>query len=561
MLAEVRATTDPIERADGLIAILDGLDPPESEAVLSEALEAARLVSSETAWNHPMERLVPHLAAAGRTSDALKAADAIDHQGRWASTLESVVRILAAKGRMDDAIRVAGALGAAERRATLMRRDPYRGAATRRDRASLEEERWWLRLRDPALADYHKPSRGASATYGDQLVRPVASLIPRTGSALAAIAPLLGASDGGAALRTAYVAQQVALEPWLTRRSVATIAASLAGSLGAVDAVAVASKIDDTVVRSEALEAMARRMAALGRSAEAIAVARAVRDEWGRCELLAAVARELTVAGRPDDAMEAALAIEDELERLDTLSSIASSLRPRDIDRALRALAEVASGWRRDGALAALAARAAELDDGETALSAVRQLADDWVRAGALESVADRLDATTIVSAIELARSLSDRTGHDLALAATASRAASLGQGDEALASARAITDAGCRAEALTAIAPSLGATADQSQALSEAIEAAMSLADPARAAVLAAIAACAAQIGHSDENQAAVRWIGEEWWRERARRVPFAEAMAGDLWTISPRRALGGPWRRGCCPAGEAVGDAAPVP
>ena len=398
-----------------------------------------------------------------------------------------------------------------------MRRDPYRGAATRRDRASLEEERWWLRLRDPALADYHKPSRGASATYGDQLVRPVASLIPRTGSALAAIAPLLGASDGGAALRTAYVAQQVALEPWLTRRSVATIAASLAGSLGAVDAVAVASKIDDTVVRSEALEAMARRMAALGRSAEAIAVARAVRDEWGRCELLAAVARELTVAGRPDDAMEAALAIEDELERLDTLSSIASSLRPRDIDRALRRLAEVASGWRRDGALAALAARAAELDDGETALSAVRQLADDWVRAGALESVADRLDATTIVSAIELARSLSDRTGHDLALAATASRAASLGQGDEALASARAITDAGCRAEALTAIAPSLGATADQSQALSEAIEAAMSLADPAHAAVLAAIAACAAQIGHSDENQAAVRWIGEEWWRERA--------------------------------------------
>ena len=58
-----------------------------------------------------MERLVPHLAAAGRTSDALKAADAIDHQGRWASTLESVVRILAAKGRMDDAIRVAGAVG------------------------------------------------------------------------------------------------------------------------------------------------------------------------------------------------------------------------------------------------------------------------------------------------------------------------------------------------------------------------------------------------------------------------------------------------------------------
>ena len=107
------------------------------------------------------------------------------------------------------------------------------------------------------------------------------------------------------------------------------------------EALEAARAFGDERARSEALAALAPRLAELGHPAEALEAARAIESEWSRSRALAALAPHLT---EPllREALEAARVIGNWGARSEALAALAPHLGPTERDRALREALEAA---------------------------------------------------------------------------------------------------------------------------------------------------------------------------------------------------------------------------
>ena len=90
---------------------------------------------------------------------------------------------------------------------------------------------------------------------------------------------------------------------------------------------------------------------------KALEAARAIGDEWDRSQALAALAPRLAELGHPAEALEAARAIGDEWDRSEALTALAPHLTEPWLREALEAARAIRYEGSRSRALAALAPR------------------------------------------------------------------------------------------------------------------------------------------------------------------------------------------------------------
>ena len=574
---DVARTIDREEyRAEALAALASHLtEPSEREQALREALDVARMV------DHPIDlkmqydgnraealaALAPHLTEP-LLREALDVARTIDREEYRAEALAALASHLTEPSEREQALREA--LDVARR----IDREEYRAEAlaalashltepSEREQAlhealdaavrAISEDGYRYempRILAPHLAELGRPAEALDAVraicggYGDW-VKILEALAPR----LAELGHQAEALDAVRAISHDYVYYEyyqekalAALVPHLTEPRLTEV-------------LALAISEDRQWSWSEALAALAPRLAELGHPVEALEAARAIGYEGDRSQALAALAPHLT---EPllREALEAARAIGDEENRSEVLAALASSLAPTERDQALREALEAARAIGYEGdrsqALAALAPHLTEpllrealeaaraIGDEENrsevlaalasslapterdqalreALEAARAIGYEEIRSRALVALAPRLTEPLLREALDVARTIDREQYRSRALAALAP---SLGPTErdralrEALEAVRAIRYEGDRSQALAALAPHL-----TEPLLGEALEAARAIEkwSWSRSPALAALAPRLAQLGHPAEALETARAIGYEGDRSQA--------------------------------------------
>ena len=207
----------------------------------------------------------------------------------------------------------------------------------------------------------------------------------RRSESLAAVAPYLNPAERDQALREALEAARAIedeesrsrvlaalaprlTEPWLRKALEATWAIGNEGYRSRALA-ALAPHLTELMLRKALKAARAiryegsRALAALAPHLtepllrEALEAARAIGDEWDRSQALAALAPRLAELGHPAEALEAARAIGDEWDRSEALTALAPHLTEPWLREALEAARAIRYEGSRSRALAALAPR------------------------------------------------------------------------------------------------------------------------------------------------------------------------------------------------------------
>ena len=489
-LSYARQITSKLSRAQALAVLAPRLTLQERDRVLAEALAAARTLGDEQARARALAILAPRLTPQERD------------------------RALA------EALAAAQALGDGGARA--------RALAVLAPHLTPQE-------RDRALAK----ALAAAQALGDEWAR---------SEALAALAPHLTPELLAEALAAARAIGDEGARAW----ALAALAPHLTPKLLAEALTAARAIKWDWRARSDALAALASRLAELGHPAEALAEVWAIEWERARAAALASLAPHLT----PEllaEALAAARALgEDRWARYDALAALAPHLTPQLLAEALTAVQAIK--WERARALA-LAALAPHLTPQERdrvlteALAAVRAIKYQEDRSEALAALAPHLTPQerdqVLTEALGAARALGDEQARARALTALAPHLTPELLAN-ALAAARAIKYEGARARALAALAPHL-----TPELLAEALAAARALGDEwgARARALAALAPRLAELGHPAAALAAAREIGSEWARSEA-----LAALAPHLTPQERDRALAE-----ALAAARAIGDEGP--
>jgi len=262
--------------------------------------------------------------------------------------------------------------------------------------------------------------------------------------ALAALAPYLNPAERDRALRETLEAARAIGDEWPRSQALAALAprlAELGHTAEALEAArAIGSKGYPSLSQSQALAALAPHLTApLLR--EALEAVRAIKSEGYRSQYqsqaLAALAPRLAELGHPAEALEVARAIGYERDRSQALAALAPHLGPTERDQAVREALEAARAIRanqpsgtaqleaardRSEALAALAPRLAELGHPAEALAVAR--ASGGYQSQALAALAPRLTAPWLGEALEAA--WANKFDESRALAALALRLAEL---------------------------------------------------------------------------------------------------------------------------------------